>query len=300
VVKGRIAAVQKNRPLLRRPLELWDRAFEAFGSLGETICYPGTPLCLKFEPAMDALLSWLYGGPLRLDEACAVSWEAATEPYDIGRASAVHQEMWERSSEADTVHALRALALLGAVELTGTEPGSTVRPSELALRSVSEYCPTSVSSLPMACSREICERISVLMSRNRRASAVIVSGSPTRPAGPSSSVGYDAPTPPRRRGRPAADEVLPWVVILTQHESAKHRHSSARRFQPLNNGCDGHCTAVGACSASSASITRSSCTTARCRSNSAASAGSHGVSGAAAGSRGSATPSRSAASSAAR
>lgn len=136
VVKGRIAAVRKNRPLLRRPLELWDRAFEAFGSLGETLCYPDTPLSVEFEPAMNALLSWLYGGPLRLDVACAVSWETATAPFVINRAPAPVQEMWERSSEADTVRALQALALLGAVELTGTEPGSTVRLTELGARGV--------------------------------------------------------------------------------------------------------------------------------------------------------------------
>ncbi|MQA13390.1 MAG: hypothetical protein GEV09_04220 [Pseudonocardiaceae bacterium] len=90
VVKGRIAAVQKNRALLRRPLELWDRAFEVFGSLGETICYGDTPLSVEFEPAMDALLSSLYGGPLRIDEACAVTWEAATLPYAIERAPVAH------------------------------------------------------------------------------------------------------------------------------------------------------------------------------------------------------------------
>ncbi len=136
VVKGRIAAVQKNRSLLRHPLELWDRAFEAFGSLGETICYGDTPLSVEFAPAMNALLSRLYGGPLRIDEARAVTWEVASAPYAIERAPALHQEMWERSNNRHTVDALRALALLGAVELTGSDPDSVVRLTELGVRGV--------------------------------------------------------------------------------------------------------------------------------------------------------------------
>lgn len=136
VVKGRVAAVQKNRALLRRPLALWDRAFEVFGSLGETICHSHAPLAREFEPAMNALLSSLYGGPLRIYEACAVTWQTAGAQYDIETAPELHQKMWRRGNDGDTVQALHALALLGAVELTGTDPDSVARLTALGVRGV--------------------------------------------------------------------------------------------------------------------------------------------------------------------
>jgi len=134
VVKGRLAAVQKNRALLNHPMQLWDRAFEVFPALGETICRGDAPLSVEFEPAMNSLLSRLYGGSLRIDEACALTWEVAAAPYAIDDADPLQQEMWRRGNDRDTVRALRTLELLGAVQLTGSEPDVVAELTALGVR----------------------------------------------------------------------------------------------------------------------------------------------------------------------
>jgi len=83
---------------------------------------------------MNALLARLYGGPLRIDEAGALTWEIATAPYVIDAASPLQQEMWRRGNDRDTVRALRALEMLGAVHLTGGDPDAVAELTALAVR----------------------------------------------------------------------------------------------------------------------------------------------------------------------
>jgi hypothetical protein len=122
VVKGRLVPVKKALPLLDRPLDLWDRAFEAFTSLGDAICPPGlagSALQEEFEPAMTAVLSRLYGGRLPVGELYALAWEVSIDRYVIPAAPDPRAAMWRRVNDRDTELALRALESLGALHLSG-------------------------------------------------------------------------------------------------------------------------------------------------------------------------------------
>jgi hypothetical protein len=60
VTSGRLVQVKKNAGLLRRPLELWTRMFEAFPRLGEALCGPGWGESLlreDFEAGIGAVLA---------------------------------------------------------------------------------------------------------------------------------------------------------------------------------------------------------------------------------------------------
>jgi len=138
VSRGRLVPVKRNAPLLERPLELWDRAFEVFPKLGEAICPSGWAESLlrhAFEPAMTAVLSTLYGGPVQVSELRALAWDRATAPYVIENAPEQHQKTWRQLNDRDTDRALRALeALLGAVELSGAAGEQVARLTPLGLR----------------------------------------------------------------------------------------------------------------------------------------------------------------------
>lgn len=115
---GRLLPVKKCSPLLAQPLELWDRAFTVFGTLGEPLCatrWAASPLGDQFEPVMTAVLSRLYRGPVPLADLRALTWELATRPYAIEQAPEQHQQTWRRMNDLDTERALAALAALGAV-----------------------------------------------------------------------------------------------------------------------------------------------------------------------------------------
>jgi hypothetical protein len=117
-VHGRLVAVKKAQPLLDDPLQLWERALEALPALRVAICPPGwieSVLSLQFRPVVTALLTRLYGGPLTLDEICALSWELAAAPYRIEDAPADRQQMWRRLNDNETRRVLTVLAMLGAV-----------------------------------------------------------------------------------------------------------------------------------------------------------------------------------------
>lgn len=115
---GRLLPVKKSTALLGQPLDLWDRAFDAFGALGEALCTTGwgaSPLGREFEPVMMAVLRRLYQGPVQLADLRALSWELSTRPYAVGQAPEQHQQTWRRMNDRDTERALAALAALGAV-----------------------------------------------------------------------------------------------------------------------------------------------------------------------------------------
>lgn len=111
-VKGRLVAVQKNLPLLRDPERLWDRAFDVFPALGETIARG--VLGVGFEAAIAPLLTRLYGGPLPVAEAAELTWAIASARYMIPP-----EGRWDETNKWDTLDALQALEQLGAVRLTG-------------------------------------------------------------------------------------------------------------------------------------------------------------------------------------
>lgn len=135
VVKGRLVPVQKNKALVSRPLELWDRAFEVFGSLGAALCH-NAPIEQELERVLSALYARLYDGPLRLGEACALAWDVASAPYAIQAAPEMHQQTWRRFNDRGAKDALRALHTLGAVTLRGDDPGSVAELTPLGLRAV--------------------------------------------------------------------------------------------------------------------------------------------------------------------
>lgn len=116
--KGRLLAVQKNRPLLADPLALWNRAFEVFPTLGPVICPDGYVESLvghEFEPVMTELLAGLYAGPLTPAQARTMAWERATAPYRIEGAPPEIQQALRRTADRDTTSALHVLVRLGAL-----------------------------------------------------------------------------------------------------------------------------------------------------------------------------------------
>jgi hypothetical protein len=139
VVRGRLVPVKKALPLLDRPLELWDRAFDAFTSLGEALCpewLGGTLLRQEFEPAMTAVLTRLYGGPLPVGEVCALAWEVSSHRYVIPDAPDPRGPRWRRVNDRDTELALQALASLGALRLSGTGEAAVAELTALGVRGV--------------------------------------------------------------------------------------------------------------------------------------------------------------------
>ncbi|HUQ58327.1 hypothetical protein [Lentzea sp.] len=121
VVKGRLLAVKSAGGLLDRPLDLWWRAFEAFGELGPEACAPASryeaPSLLGQVLSEVALDLWLglytAGGAPAPVELLA---ESVREVMSVrfGVLAGLRDMMWRR----DFAAVLAALETLGAVELT--------------------------------------------------------------------------------------------------------------------------------------------------------------------------------------
>ena len=66
VVKGRLVPVKRAAPLLRQPVELWQRLFTAFGELGEQLCAGSggiqSWLATEFDEVLPVLWMALYAG----------------------------------------------------------------------------------------------------------------------------------------------------------------------------------------------------------------------------------------------
>jgi hypothetical protein len=141
--KGRLVPVKKSLSLLDSPLELWDRAFDAFPALGPAL-YPSghwlEPLLQReLEPVVTALLSRLYGGALRVDDASELSWEIASDRYVFGDGSEEPRERWRRWNDRDTELALQTLGQLGAVEFVVADEQRMVTLTSLGLRGVRRF-----------------------------------------------------------------------------------------------------------------------------------------------------------------
>jgi len=125
VVKGRLVPVKSATALLGRPIELWQRAFVAIGTLGEHFGGSnvfGAPSLfgMSLGEALPILLLDLYaagGDPLPVELFHRRVREAVNERFGCivdDLAGDVEQRLWRR----DVTAVLDALELLGAVHLT--------------------------------------------------------------------------------------------------------------------------------------------------------------------------------------
>lgn len=124
-VKGRLVPVKSAAALLGRPIELWQRAFVAIGTLGEHFGGSnvfGAPSLfgMSLGEALPILLFDLYaagGDPVPLELFHRRVREAVNERFGCivdDLAGDVEQRLWRR----DVTAVLDALELLGAVHLT--------------------------------------------------------------------------------------------------------------------------------------------------------------------------------------
>ncbi|XVV03523.1 hypothetical protein ACQPW3_40450 [Actinosynnema sp. CA-248983] len=126
VVKGRLLAVKSAAGLLDRPLDLWWRAFEAFGELGPEACAPASsyeaPSLLGQvlpEVALDLWLS-LYtagGTPVPVELLAESVHETMSARFGFGIGGllvGIREMLWRR----DLAAVFAALETMGAVELT--------------------------------------------------------------------------------------------------------------------------------------------------------------------------------------
>lgn len=123
VVKGRLYAVAKAQPLLRDPLALWRRAFEAFFKLRGPLIgarggwRPESMLFVVYEEVLSDVLATLYSLPYpmpwpRLRDSVHLTYRAWFELDAPGG----HRTMWLDQADHDLRTVLAALEDLGAVE----------------------------------------------------------------------------------------------------------------------------------------------------------------------------------------
>ncbi|WP_344311782.1 hypothetical protein [Fodinicola feengrottensis] len=128
VLKGRLVPVKSAAGLPDRPLELWRRAFHAFGELGAAVCPPVShsdepPLVgLKLTDVTQALWLALYSaGDTPLPAVLLVDLVrdivADANPFAGFVAASLSGSTWER----DLDRVLAALQVLGALDLTVTD-----------------------------------------------------------------------------------------------------------------------------------------------------------------------------------
>jgi hypothetical protein len=124
VVHGRLVQVKSAAPLLSRPIEMWKRAFEAIGGIGEHFGGSnvfGAPSLfgMSLGEAFPILLSLLYaagGEPIPVEQFHRSVREAVNARMGCvvdDLAGDVEQRLWRR----DITALLDALELLGAVHL---------------------------------------------------------------------------------------------------------------------------------------------------------------------------------------
>lgn len=129
VVKNRLVPIAKAKPLLRDSTALWNRAFDAVVDLGDEILaaprYLQGPdmLATLFRDIVPDILRTLYGMPspfpvVRLQHTV---WLTCRTLFGVEE-NEPRQQWWRESVYGDVWHVLRALADLGAVELTTGTP----------------------------------------------------------------------------------------------------------------------------------------------------------------------------------
>ncbi len=154
-VRGRLVPVKSAARVLNRPIELWQRAFEAVGRLGDNLGGTdvfGSPSLfgMSMSEAFPMLWVSLYaagGGPVPLEHfhrlvRDTVNADAGCVVDDL--AGDVEQRLWRR----DVTALLDACEMLGAIELGETLDGDELdRLAEVAQREDPD--PTVVSLTPM-------------------------------------------------------------------------------------------------------------------------------------------------------
>ncbi|MGQ0574198.1 MAG: hypothetical protein ACT4RN_08330 [Pseudonocardia sp.] len=125
VVRGRLLPVKSAAPLLNRPIELWRRAFDALGNLGDHLGGSnvfGAPSLFGMSLSEAFPLLWLHlylagGGPMPIELFHRAVREAVDERFGCpvdDLAGDVEHRLWRR----DVTALLDALELLGAVRLS--------------------------------------------------------------------------------------------------------------------------------------------------------------------------------------
>lgn len=125
-VKGRLVPIKAAAPLLRKPFELWQRAFDAVEGLGDYL--PALPGGYQVPSVFGAFLPdtlpvlWLGlytagSTSIPMELLHQIVWEALDATYKFGVSDLpddVHQELLRR----DVYMVLAALEVLGAIRLT--------------------------------------------------------------------------------------------------------------------------------------------------------------------------------------
>lgn len=151
VVRGLLLPVKSAAPILNRPIELWRRAFDALGRLGDHLGGTnvfGAPSLfgMSLSEAFPLLLLHLYlaGGPMPIELFHRAVREAVDERFGCpvdDLAGDVEHRLWRR----DVTALLDALELLGAVKL-----GETLDHEELVeLAGRDDPDPTLVTLTPI-------------------------------------------------------------------------------------------------------------------------------------------------------
>jgi hypothetical protein len=139
VVRGRLVLVKKRAGLLDDAAALWDRMFDAFGSLGTALCPDGWAQSFlrdEFRHVIAAVLWVAYrrGPSFPLSEACALAWDLATLRYMLDAATTPQLSTWRAMNDRDLRCALAVLEELGAVRLAGGTVALTDRGAAGVLR----------------------------------------------------------------------------------------------------------------------------------------------------------------------
>ena len=152
-VKGRLVPIKKSAPLLRQPVQLWQRLFGTVGELGEELCGGGAPdseswLVDDLELVLPSVLMGLYtaaGSPIPLELLHDIVLdELGDDLEDDDEDDQLQLRLWRR----DLSRIMGVMESLGAVhqEIT-TDPEELAAIAEMTDRK--EPDPTMVAFTPI-------------------------------------------------------------------------------------------------------------------------------------------------------
>ncbi|MER7896230.1 hypothetical protein ABTX62_08885 [Streptomyces sp. NPDC096046] len=124
VVKGRLCAVARARPVLADPLQLWLRAFEACFEMRQALIGPRSGWHVEsmlfdvYEDVLEDVLNTLYSLPYpmpwpRLRDSVHLAYRAG---FQLDGGSDIQHRMWFEHADRDLCTVLDMLADLGAIE----------------------------------------------------------------------------------------------------------------------------------------------------------------------------------------